>query len=114
MANGPNRREFCRQMATSTGWAIASSRGLADEFWSNSFEDSGPSLLTNPKYGVGAKLRLAQFIRRGTDPTEAEAIFRRLPDLDAQRWVDEWTKLAAPCEAQGAGLAAQGNHEKAK
>jgi dienelactone hydrolase len=76
--------------------------------------DAELNLLTNPKYEVGAKLRLAQFIRRGADAKEGETIFRRLTDLDAEKWVAEWTKLAEPCETQGAEHAAQGEDEKAK
>jgi len=126
MVGRQNRREFCRQMAAGTGWAIAGSASWSGSFWRNSVrpqqsqfesdspEDAGLNLLTNPKYEVGAKLRLAQFIRRGADAKEAEAIFRRLPDLAAQRWVDEWTKLAAPCETQGAEFAAQGDRDHAR
>lgn len=75
---------------------------------------TGADLLTNPRYAVGAKLRLAQFIQRGADPQEAEAIFRRLTDLEPQRWVTEWTRLAEPGEQQGAELSAQGKGQEAK
>ena len=71
-------------------------------------------LLTDPKYDVGAKSRLAQFIRRGADPKEAEAIFRRLNDLEPVRWVQEWTRLAEPIEKHGAELEAQGKNTEAR
>lgn len=73
----------------------------------------GTDLLTNPSYAVGAKFRLGQFIQRGADPKEAEAIFRRLTDLEPQRWVNEWTRLAEPWEQQGAELSAQGKGQEA-
>jgi esterase FrsA len=63
---------------------------------------------------VGAKFRLGQFIQRGADTKDAEAIFRRLTDLEPQRWVDEWTRLAKPWEQQGADFAAQGKSQEAK
>ncbi len=59
---------------------------------------AGADLLTDARYQVGAKSRLAQFIRRGADPKEAEAIFHRLSDLEPRRWVAEWTRLAEPWE----------------
>ena len=65
-------------------------------------------LLADPRYEVGAKSRLDQFIRRGADPKEAEAVFRRLTDLEPQRWVAEWTRLAEPWERQAPALEAQG------
>jgi esterase FrsA len=74
----------------------------------------GADLLTNPSYAVGAKFRLGQFIERGADPKEAEAIFRRLTDLQPQRWVNEWTRLAEPWEQRGAELSAQGKGLEAK
>ena len=73
-----------------------------------------PNLLTNPKFATGAQFRLTQFVRRGADAKASEAIFRRLTDLEPQRWVDEWTRLAEPWERQGEELAAQGNTQKAR
>jgi len=70
-------------------------------------------LLTDRQYAVGAKSRMDQFIRRGADPKEAEAIFRRLTDLEPQRWVDEWTRLAEPWERQAAELEAAGKMQEA-
>jgi dienelactone hydrolase len=81
---------------------------------SDSSQDSGGSLLTNARYAVGAKFRLGQFIQRGADPKDAEAIFRRLTDLEPQRWVDEWTRLAEPWEQKGAEFAAQRKDREAK
>jgi len=59
---------------------------------------AGADLLTDPRFEVGAKRRLSQFIGRGADQKEAEAIFHRLNDLDPERWVAEWTRLAEPFE----------------
>jgi len=77
-------------------------------------QDSSDNLLTNPRYAVGAKFRLGQFIQRGADPKDAEAIFRRLTDLEPQRWAEEWTRLAQPWEKKGAEFAAQGKSQEAK
>lgn len=74
---------------------------------------AGADLLADPLYEVGAKSRLAQFIGRGADPKEAEAIFRRLSDLEPQRWVAEWTRLAEPWERRAAELEAQGKTREA-
>jgi dienelactone hydrolase len=71
-------------------------------------------LLTDPRYEVGAKRRLAQFIGRGADRQEAEAIFHRLSDLDPERWVAEWTRLAQPWERKAAELDGRGNREQAR
>jgi len=71
-------------------------------------------LLTDSRYAVGAKSRLAQFIRRGANPKDAEAIFRRLNDLEPTRWVQEWTRLAEPIEAHAAELEAQGRTAEAR
>ena len=71
-------------------------------------------LLTDPRFEVGAKRRLSQFIGRGADQKEAEAIFHRLNDLDPERWVAEWTRLAEPLERQAAALEAQGKTADAR
>ncbi len=65
-------------------------------------------LLADPRFEAGARFRLQQFVRRGADAKEAEAIFRRLTDLEPQRWVDEWTRLALPWERLAAERDAQG------
>lgn len=126
MKSKATRREFCERIAGGTAWAIG---GAASIPWANSrdsdgsrviFNDSGPSqaaggdLLSNPRYAVGAKFRLGQFIQRGADPQDAEVVFRRLPDLEPQRWVDEWTRLAKPWEQKAADFAAQGKSQEAK
>ncbi len=126
MTSKATRREFCQRMAGGTGWAIA---GSANRLWANSPDShesprssndfdlpqsTGGDLLTNPRYAVGAKFRLGQFIQRGADPKDAEAIFRRLTDLEPQRWADEWTRLAEPWEHKGAQLAAQGENQDAR
>ena len=71
-------------------------------------------LLSDPRYAVGAKFRMQQFIRRGVDPAEAEAIFRKLTSLDAEPWVREWTRLAEPWEAKARALEAQGKTIEAR
>jgi len=126
MSEKPDRRDFCRQSMMGASWAIVGSHsfslsilGDADGSFArrgekDSSQATGLHLLTNPNYEVGAKLRLAQFIRKGADPNEAETIFRRLNDLEPQRWVEEWTRLATPCETQGAEFAAKGDRERAK
>lgn len=93
----------------STGWLNLRVPSAPD-----SSEDLGAGLLTNPLYAIGAKFRLGQFIQRGADSKDAEAIFRRLTDLEPQRWVDEWTKLAEPWERKGAEFAAQKKNQEAK
>lgn len=117
MLDQPTRRQFCQRVA---GWAIAASatrpwinqpdsnEGPQSLKYIHESQPAGGDLLTDPRYQVGAKFRLAQFIQRGADPREAEAIFRRLPDLEPQRWVGEWTRLAERWEHQAAELEAQG------
>jgi dienelactone hydrolase len=119
MASNETRRKFCQQVAGFAGWAMSGSANLAgaNPRVSNdldSAEDNGEGLLTNPRYAVGAKFRLAQFIQRGAHPTDAEAIFRRLTDLEPQRWVDEWSRLAEPWEQKGAEFATQGKNPEAR
>lgn len=77
-------------------------------------ENTTPNLLSDPRFAIGARFRLHQFIKRGADADAAEAIFRRLPDLSAEPWVREWVQLAERCLKQGAEFASQGNHEKAR
>ena len=119
MKSKATRREFCLQVAGSTACAVGVSPSID---WLNRrvpsapdpSEDSGLGLLANPLYAMGAKFRLGQFIQRGADQKDAEAIFRRLTDLEPQRWVDEWTKLAEPWERKGAEFAAQNKNQEAK
>ena len=126
MTNKQSRRNFCKQAARRAGWAIAGSASLS---WvaAQSLnagarsaielelpDGTGTGLLSDPKFSTGAQFRLAQFIGRGADANAAEAIFRRLTDLDPQRWADEWTRLAAPSEKQGEVFAAQGNTQRAR
>lgn len=126
MRGTSTRREFCQRAVGGTGWALAGSAGwtwpsrlAADVLPQNSdalgqTPPPGADLLSNPRYATGAKFRLRQFVQRGADPRQAEAIFRRLSDLDPQRWVDEWTRLAEPCQQQAAQLEAQGKTQEAK
>jgi esterase FrsA len=126
MASKATRREFCERVVGGAGWAIAGSAGIPWEnrgepkesgrysFESGETQDSGGDLLTNPRYAVGAKFRLGQFIQRGADAKEAESIFRRLTDLEPQRWVDEWTRLAEPWEKKAADFTTQGKSQEAK
>jgi esterase FrsA len=128
MTSTGTRRDFCRQVvAGAAEMAIASTAsaalaGPASGSTKLAMPGSGihqpqatsGDLLTNPKYAMGAKFRMGQFIQRGADAKDAEAIFKRLTDLEPQRWVDEWTHLAEPWERQGAEFAAQGKDQDAK
>lgn len=126
MKSKATRREFCQRVAGGTAWAVGRASGIPWASSNGSNELAGNStaldqtqapdgdLLMNPRYAVGAKFRLAQFIQRGVDPKDAEAIFRRLTDLEPQRWVDEWTQLAVPWQQKGADFAAQGKSQEAK
>lgn len=80
----------------------------------NPFHAESLNLLTDPRFATGAKFRLRQFIQRGAGSQEAESIFRRLPDLEPQRWSAEWSRLAAPLEEQAAQLESQGQTQEAK
>ncbi len=71
-------------------------------------------LLSDPRFAVGAKFRMEQFIRRGVDRAQAEAIFHKLSSLDAEPWVAEWTRLAQPWEARARQLEAQGKTAEAR
>ena len=72
------------------------------------------NLLTNPRYAVGARFRLNQFIKRGAEPQSAEAVFRSLRDLSPEPWVAAWTQLAEPWEQQGARAEARGHPIEAR
>jgi len=120
MTKQTTRRQFFELAGGGVGLAIAGSaagvlahRLDADEPLQSGAESEGMNLLTDPRYQIGAKFRLQAFIRRGADATEAEAIFRRLTDLEPQRWVAEWTKLAEPWEEKAGQLEKQGNTEGA-
>jgi esterase FrsA len=126
MTSKATRRKFCQTIAGGTAWAIGGMPGIAltssgastgsaeNSNKQGQTQDSDGGLLSNPRYAVGAKFRLAQFIQRGADPEDAEAILRRLTDLEPQRWVDEWTRLAEPWERKGAEFAAHDKNEQAK
>jgi esterase FrsA len=126
MKSKATRREFCQYIAGGTAWAIGGSASipwtsLRDSNWARLiFNASDPSqasdgdLLSNPRYAGGAKFRLAQFIQRGADPQQAEGIFRRLSDLEPQRWADEWTRLAKPWEQKAPDFATEGKSREAK
>jgi esterase FrsA len=73
----------------------------------------GAGLLSDERFRVGAQFRMHQFIQKGADPQDAEAIFRTLPNLDAQPWVDAWSRLAEPFERRGAEMEALGKHGEA-
>ena len=72
------------------------------------------NLLNDPRFAVGAKFRLSQFVKRGADPQQAEAIFRSLPDLAPEPWVAAWAKLAEPWESRGAQAEVKGNATEAR
>jgi esterase FrsA len=120
-----SRRRFLQKLATGAGMAVASPIARA---WTSAndpaaarnvygFEsqsaDGAMNLLTDPRFQVGAKFRLKQFVQKGADPNDAEAIFRSLPNLDAQPWVEAWNRLAQPQEQRGIELAAQGKTAEA-
>lgn len=75
---------------------------------------AGADLLADPRYRTGAQSRLEQFIRRGADPGDAEAIFRRLTDLAPEPWVAAWTRLAEPWEQRAADLERRGQTAAAR
>jgi len=122
MAARPSRREFCFGMTASAAAGFAyntPSRGDSRHSTEGGNRTGLPqteslNLLTDPRYATGAKFRLQQFTQRGTDPKETEAIFRRLPDLEPQRWAGEWSRLAAPFEAQAAQFESLGKVREAR
>jgi esterase FrsA len=123
MASDSTRREFFRSAAGGASWAMLGAAAVSSVEWlgasstspvSASTDQEETNLLTNPRYAVGAKFRLGQFIKRGADPQQAEAIFRSLPDLAPEPWVAAWTKLAEPCEREGAQAEASGNTAEAR
>jgi len=77
-------------------------------------QGEGGDLLSNPRYSTGAKFRLAQFIKRGAEPRQAEAVFRSLPDLAPEPWVAAWTRLAEPWECRAEQAEARTQTEQAK
>ena len=127
MSNKATRREFFQQVTRGAGYFAMTSSASFPVAALGDWHDpplpsaeldqqpaAGRDLLTSPSYAVGAKFRLGQFVQRGADAKEAEAIFRRLTDLEPQRWVNEWTRLAEPREQRGAELSAQGKRQEAK
>jgi dienelactone hydrolase len=91
--------------------ATRPSRGAIPSAYETGRESAG--LLTDERSRVGAQFRMNQFIQKGADPQDAEAIFRTLPNLDAQPWVDAWSRLAEPFERRGAEMEAQSKHGEA-
>jgi len=75
MTRKATRREFCQRVAGGTAWAVGGASGIPWASSNCSNESAGNStdldqtqapdgdLLTNPRYAVGAKFRLAQFIQ---------------------------------------------------
>jgi esterase FrsA len=91
--------------------ATRPSRGAIPSAYETGRESAG--LLTDERFRVGAQFRMNQFIQKGADPQDAEAIFRTLPNLDAQPWVDAWSRLAEPFVRRGAEMEAQSKHGEA-
>lgn len=91
--------------------SLATSRSAIRSSYESGSESAG--LLTDERFRVGAQFRMKQFIQKGAEPQAAEAIFRTLPNLDAQPWVEAWSRLAEPLERQGAAMEAQGQHGQA-
>ena len=117
------RREFFRSAAGGAGWAMVGAAALSSAGWANASnvsaspradQSEGSDLLANPRYATGAKFRLAQFIKRGADPQQAEAVFRSLPDLAPEPWVAAWTRLAEPWERRAAQAEARSEGEQAR
>ena len=123
MVKDPTRRQFFRTTAGGAAWAMlgtdtvsraekASASPVAASAMMGPME--GANLLTSPRYAVGAKFRLGQFIKRGADPEQAKAVFRSLPDLAPEPWAAAWTRLAEPWERQGAQAEADGKPAEAR
>src|ERR1700724_514306 len=121
---GSTRRKFFEIATGGLGLAIAS----AKDAWAKRVSASEPArvtlnlddthaegsnLLTDPRYSTGGKYRLGRFIGRGADPAEAEAVFRRLPNLDAEPWVAEWTRLAEPWQQRAEDFEKQSKSQDA-
>jgi esterase FrsA len=115
MTDHSTRRQFLHSAATGAlALAASSTQAIAkSENLSSALPSGDLNLLTDPRFTVGAKFRMGQFIQKGADPKAAEAIFRSLPDLEPQTWVDAWSRLAQPLETQGAILEAQGKTKEA-
>jgi esterase FrsA len=116
-----SRREFCFQAAAGAAASFAYGSpafGYSSHLQlgrsSESSQTEALNLLTDPRYATGAKFRLQQFLQRGADPKEAQSIFRRLPDLEPQRWAAEWSQLASPFEAQAKQFESQGKTQEAR
>src|ERR1700684_4027389 len=102
--NVPTRRQFLQQTTTGVGIAAIGSAlpAFADHLLVRSILDTlpvtalaypptayqsekqtgdhGANLLTDERFRVGAQFRMKQFIQKGADPQDAEAIFRSLPN----------------------------------
>src|SRR5690242_1965670 len=111
MVKDPTRRQFFRTTAGGAAWAMLGTGtvSLAERASASAGDGSammgpmeGATLLTNPRYTMGAKFRLGQFIKRGADPEQAKAVFSSLPDLAPEPWAAAWTRLAEPWARQGA------------
>lgn len=115
-----NRRRFLQKFAAGAGMlaatpiakVLASSRsgGVESSRLHSSSEsaDEPTNLLTDPRFQVGAKFRMKQFIQKGADLKEAAGIFGSLPNLDPQPWVDAWSRAAQPHERRAVDLEKQG------
>ena len=124
VAGESSRRRFLQNFAagagifaaTSTGDALSSfnkPRGNGALRAASESAGEGASLLTDPRFQVGAKFRMKQFIQKGAGPKEAAAIFGSLPNLDPQPWVDAWSRAAKLHEQRGGDLEKQGNMSEA-
>jgi esterase FrsA len=93
----------------------ANASGLSRSAIRPAYETGSESdgLLSDERFRVGAQFRMKRFIEKGADPQDAKAIFSSLPNLDAQPWVDAWSRLAEPLELRGAELETQGQHHEA-
>jgi len=114
MTDHATRRQFLQSAAGALALSGVSARAFGKAQPSTPASDvGGLNLLTDPRFTLGAKFRMGQFVQKGADSKAAAAIFGSLPNLDAQPWVDAWSRLAEPVEIQGAILEAQGKTKEA-
>jgi esterase FrsA len=114
MTDRSTRRQFLHSATAALAIAATSTAAIAKSQNSPSPLPAGDlNLLSDPRFAIGAKFRMGQFIQKGADPKSTEAIFRNLPNLDAQPWVDAWSRQAEHLEAQGTSLEAQGKTQEA-
>ena len=89
MTDHATRRQFLQSAAGALALSGVSARAFGKAQPSTPASDAGGlNLLTDPRFTLGAKFRMGQFVQKGADSKAAEAVFGSLPNLDAQPWVD--------------------------